>query len=151
MLDKRQTMRAYKTRLRSLPIETIRSWFDGKWVSSFAIRSTIPTGRSIGSRLKKHYPVQAFLVAIERGAKPLGITTEHKHNNQYICSVRQVIPDHKIRYIGKYSHFSGHTLKREDNPFALQPEDKRYADPEERPVCLAYNLRRSSSMQSSTG
>jgi len=142
-------MKAFKARLRSLDAQVFREWFDGKWVSSFDLRSTIPYGNPIGSRIRKHHSVQAYLVAIEKGAKPLGITTEHTHNGQYVCTVRQTIPKNQIRYIGKYSHFSGHTLRREDNPFALQPEDKVYGKPEDRPITtLSYNLRSGSSLQS---
>lgn len=150
MLDKHHTMKVFKQRLRGLDTHLFKQWFDGKWISSFDLRSTIPYGHPIGSRIRKHYSVQAYLVAVEKGAKPLGITTEHTHGGEYICSVRRDISDDRIRYIGKYSHFSGHKLKREDNPFALQPEDKRYGKKDDRPVMLAYNLRNGSSLQSST-
>jgi len=143
-------MKAFKARLRQLDAEVFHTWFTGKWVSSFDIRSTIPYGQTIGSRIRKHYPVQAYLIAIEKGAKPLGITTEHTHSGQYICRVRQALKKEDVCYIGKYSHFSGHRLKREDNPFALQPEDKRYTSKDDRPAVLMYNLRSGSSLQSST-
>ena len=145
-IDKRRTMRAFKKRLRSLDKSLFSKWFDGKWISSFDIRSTIMVSKQINARMRKHYSVQAYLIALEKGASPLGITTEHTHNGKYVCVTRQSIDANTIQYIGKYSHFSGHTLRRQDNPFTLQPEDKRYGNPDERPVCLAYNLRRSLSI-----
>jgi hypothetical protein len=148
MLDKRETMRAYKARLRTLPAQTFYDWFDDRWISSFDIRSTITTGQPVSARFRKHYAIQAFLIACEKGARPKGVTTEHKHKGQFVCPVRQSIQFHDIRYIGRYSHFSGHKLKREENPFALQPQDKRYCKVEDRSACLVYNLR--SSIQSST-
>jgi hypothetical protein len=150
MLDKRRTMKVFKQRLRDLDARLFKRWFDEKWVSSFDLRSTIPYGQPIGPRIRKHYSAQAYLIAVEKGAKPLGITTEHTHGGNYICSVRRAITDDNIRYIGKYSHFSGHKLKREDNPFALQPADKRYGKKDDRHVVLVYNLRSVSSLQSST-
>ena len=149
-LDKRATMKAYKARVQAVPTETVRAWFDGKWMSSFAIRCTISAGRPVSTRFRKQYPVQAYLIALEKGATPLGLTTEHKISGRYVCQTRRTLDPGDVRYIGKYSHFSGHLLRRQDNPFALQPEDKRYIEQDDRPVCLAYNLRRSSSMCSST-
>ena len=142
-------MKAFRARLRNLDAQIFHDWFDGKWISSFDLRSTIPFGKAVGARIRKHYSVQAYLIAIEKGAKPLGITTEHTHGGEYVCATRRLILNEKIRYIGKYSHFSGHKLRIEDNPFALQAKDKRFAKPDERPVVLAYNLRSGSSLQSS--
>mgnify|MGYP000206095228 CR=1 FL=1 len=150
MLDQQQTMQRYKTRLRNLPLNLFQTWFEGKWISSFAIRSTVTAGHFVGDRMKKQYPVQAYLIALERGVHPLGLTTEHTQNNQFICAIRQLIPNDQICYIGKYSHFSGHTLKRKENPFALQPVDKCYHDPATRPICIPYNLRQNASLHSTS-
>ena len=146
-LDKKRTMINYRSRLQSLPSELYKQWFDNKWISSFATRSSIHTGQTIPTHFRKYYPVQTYLIAVEKGATPLGITTEHKKMNKFICPVRQTLDPGQIAYIGKYSHFSGHTLKQKDNPFALKPEDKVYCVSQEQIVC-SYYLR--SSERSST-
>ena len=148
VLDKKKTMAAYKARLRKLPTSLFKKWFDQKWISSLVLQKTIPAGRTIPNGFKKFYPVQAYLVAIEKGAKPLGLTTDRTRNGVYLCDARKTIQNEKVQYIGKYSYFTGHTLRKKDNPFALQTEDRRTAKPGTRDVCLHYNFR--SSSQNST-
>lgn len=131
VLDKKRTMGKYRARLRALPASTFREWFEGKWVSSFAIRSSLTIDQPIPSNFKKQYPVQAYLIALEKGIKPLGITTEHKRHGEFICSTRKSISQDQIAYIGRYSHFSGHLLRQEDNPFALKKSDKVYCESRE--------------------
>lgn len=143
-------MKAYKARLRRMDARTFHEWFDGKWISCFDIFSTIPVGKVVGARIRKYYPVQAYLIALEKGAKPCGITNEHTSDGEYQCEQRRKIKPCNIQYIGKFSKFTGHELRRQDNPFALQPEDRRYAKRNQRPILIAYNLRNSSSMNSTS-
>ena len=128
-LHVQNTLNAYEQRIRSLHQAELVE-LEGAWLSTYDIWDTIPSDKVNEEFVKRkntnldNNAFRLFIVAIERGIKPSGITSERQAGGIYIAEIpveggRSVS---KVIFVGLHNSFTG----RSTSKYSILPHDKRY-------------------------
>ena len=119
------TLEKYKIRLLKVPLKTWKS-LENTYLGSFNVYNTIACDEIVGDRLKHCHEYVLMTVANDMGINVLGITSERKIKNKYICFDllgSDTRDNSQVVYVGKYNYFTQH----EPHPiFSIRSEDKIY-------------------------
>lgn len=130
-IDREATLQMYMKRIKNLP-RTAFDELENRWLSTFDIFSSIYKCDLSSVSLFIFQNVSAVHLmsyCTQLGVNVCGVTSERKHNGQYICRER-ADPENDVVFVGKFSYFSGSDLAKQTSEFALKRSDFVY-----KPVC----------------
>jgi hypothetical protein len=101
------TREKYRQRIDSLP-DDLWETLNGAYLATFELYSTVHD-IAVGSHIDCFAGV-ILRTARDKGYTPIGVTSERKSSNEYICAVLdgKDRAECQIVYVGKYSYFSRH-------------------------------------------
>jgi hypothetical protein len=111
-INRRATMRRYVARMAQNP----PAWFaelDGSYLSCYSICITVPYGADVSEFIKKKCAAWHLMNYCQSiGVNVLGITSEKREHNEFICHVRRRTDRLKIVYVDKHAYFGHKTASK---------------------------------------